>query len=288
MAEKDILEKALENYDDVFSDIVNGLLFQGKQRISEQALVSVAPTSEYKIENGIHEQERDVAKIWIEQDKKIHVRIALLGLENQTIYDPDMPLRVIGYDGAAYRGELGQKQRYPIVTLVLNFDKKRWGKSRSLYDRIRIPEGLEPFVSNYHINVFDICFLTEEEINYFHSDFRIVADYFVHSRTNPDYRPSDPEKFRHTDALLKLLSALKNDQRFAMTLNDKKGGKPQNMCEVLDRVEARGKAEGITEGEKKLADLIQKLLETGRNEDIARVTSDPLYRKRLYEEFQIT
>ena len=64
------------------------------------------------------------------------------------------------------------------------------------------------------------------------------------------------------------------------------------MCEVLDRVEARGKAEGraegILEGEKKLADLIQKLLETGRNEDIARVTSDPLYRKRLYEEFQIT
>ena len=68
------------------------------------------------------------------------------------------------------------------------------------------------------------------------------------------------------------------------------------MCEVLDRVEARGKAEGraegrvegILEGEKKLADLIQKLLETGRNEDIARVTSDPLYCKQLYEEFHMT
>ncbi len=64
------------------------------------------------------------------------------------------------------------------------------------------------------------------------------------------------------------------------------------MCEVLDRVEARGKAEGkaegILEGEKKLADLIQKLLETGRNEDIARIVSDPQYRRELYEEFHMT
>ncbi|MDO5392952.1 MAG: transposase, partial [Eubacteriales bacterium] len=31
MAEKDVTEKILESYNDVFSDIVNVLLFQGKQ-----------------------------------------------------------------------------------------------------------------------------------------------------------------------------------------------------------------------------------------------------------------
>ena len=31
MAEKDVAEKILESYNDVFSDIVNVLLFQGKQ-----------------------------------------------------------------------------------------------------------------------------------------------------------------------------------------------------------------------------------------------------------------
>ena len=33
MAEKDILEKSLCSYNDVFSDIVNNLLFSGEERI---------------------------------------------------------------------------------------------------------------------------------------------------------------------------------------------------------------------------------------------------------------
>jgi hypothetical protein len=39
MAEKDLTEKTLEAYGDVFADIVNGLLFQGRQIVSEQALM---------------------------------------------------------------------------------------------------------------------------------------------------------------------------------------------------------------------------------------------------------
>ncbi len=60
-----------------------------------------------------------------------------------------------------------------------------------------------------HINVIDICLLKDEKINYFYSNFGNAADYDMHSRTNWDYRLSDPEKFRHTDTLPKLLSALK-------------------------------------------------------------------------------
>ena len=36
--EKDIAEKTLEAYNDVFADIVNGLLFEGKQVVREEAL----------------------------------------------------------------------------------------------------------------------------------------------------------------------------------------------------------------------------------------------------------
>ena len=52
---------------------------------------------------------------------KQNIRIACVGLENQTRPDPDMPLRVIGYDGAEYRAELNGNDRYPVVTLVLYF-----------------------------------------------------------------------------------------------------------------------------------------------------------------------
>ena len=283
MAQKDIIEKTLEGYNDVFADIVNGLLFDGEPVIDEKALVDATPTSMYKLDGGVHEEERDVAKYWVKQGEKVNVRISLLGMENQTKYDPDMPLRVMGYDGAAYRAELAGKDRYPVVTLVLNFSSKRWGKAKSLYDCLHVPEELRPYVSNYRINVFDIAFLTDEQISRFHNDFKIVADYFAHHRTDPDYRPTDPVKFRHTDELLKLFSVLMDDPRFEMTLTSKKGGKPNNMCEALDRIEAKGEKKG----EKKVTELIKKLHDDNRNEEIIKAASDARYRNKLYKEFQI-
>ena len=50
---------------------------------------------------------------------------------------------------------------------------------------------------------------------------------------------------------------------------------------------AEGKPEGKAEGERNLAELIQKLLATGRTDDIERVTRDPEYRETLYKEFGI-
>ena len=64
MGEKDITEKTLENYDDVFADIINVLLFQGRQIVEEDALVDALPRSQYKVADSIHEMERDVAKYW--------------------------------------------------------------------------------------------------------------------------------------------------------------------------------------------------------------------------------
>ena len=64
MAEKDKSQKTLEAYNDVFADIVNGFLFQGKQVVQEAALSDAQPFSMYKEEGQLREQERDVAKYW--------------------------------------------------------------------------------------------------------------------------------------------------------------------------------------------------------------------------------
>ncbi len=202
----------------------------------------------YKVADGLHEQERDVAKYWTNSNnERVGVCIAFLGFENQTKYDKDMPLRVIGYDGASYREQLSKDERYPVITMVLYFGNEHWGKVRSLFDAVEVPLELEGYVNDYHLNVFEIAHLTEEQIGYFKGDFGIVADFFVHRRTNPDYRPSDPKAFKHVDELLKLLSVITGDTRFESTLGDGKE-RPRNMCEVLDRVEARGRAEGRAEG----------------------------------------
>lgn len=263
MAEKDITEKTLEAFNDVFADIVNGLLFKGEQVIQENALTDAQPFSMYKADGKVHEQERDVAKYWNgSSDSRVNVRIAFLGFENQTHYEKDMPLRVIGYDGAAYRAELSQEDRYAVLTLVLYFGDESWGKNRSLFDTIGIPEKFRPFVNDYKINVFEIAHLPEEAISYFRSDFRIVVDYFIHRRTDPDYRPADPDKFRHVDEVLKLMAAITHDDRFVEVL-DGEGGKPKDMCEVLDRVEKRGEEKGRRDGvDQTRLDSIKSLMET--------------------------
>lgn len=167
----------------------------------------------------------------------------MIGIENQTVADADMPLRVIGYDGAEYRAQLSNKERYPVVTLVLYFGtERRWDKAKSLYEALDIPEEFKPYVQDYRINLFEIAYLDPEVVNKFTSDFKIVADYFVQKRTNGDYKPS-LEKIKHVQAVLQLLRIMTNDYRFEEIANSYQEGEITNMCEVLDKLEAKKEAQ---------------------------------------------
>ena len=55
---------------------------------------------------------------------------------------------------------------------------------------------------------------------------------------------------QHVEAVLQLLSVMTGDYRFEDVLNDPDGpeGGINTMCDVLDRVEARGEAKGIQRG----------------------------------------
>ena len=256
MGQKDITQKNFEAYNDVFSDIVNGTLFDGREVIKPEALVDAVAKSQYKADdNVIHEQERDVAKYWT--DKNCYIRLALLGVENQLAIDMDMPLRVIGYDGSSYRDEMNQDEividegtgkkhkirhkRYPVVTIVLYFGKTPWKKPLSLYDVLEISDDLKPFVNDYKINLIDVPRLTEEQVKKFTSDFQIIADYFVQLNENKGYVPKDIT-IRHTDSFLKLMSVLTQDDKYVEIYRELSHEKEEfNMCEVLDKVEARGK-----------------------------------------------
>ena len=66
-------------------------------------------------------------------------------------------------------------------------------------------------------------------------------------RVNKNYVPGDAI-IEHVDELLMLMSAMTKDYRFEETINEVKGKEHVTMCEVLDRVEARGIAKGREEG----------------------------------------
>ena len=53
MAKKNIAEKILESYNDVFSDIVNVLLFDGREVVPADELEDQAPRAYYKTDGKI-------------------------------------------------------------------------------------------------------------------------------------------------------------------------------------------------------------------------------------------
>lgn len=247
MAEKDILEKVLADYNDVFADIVNVLLFDGRQVVNPDDLETVKDRSQYKADGRVHEQERDVAK----RLKDGKATIALLGFEHQTAAERYMPIRQIGYDAQSYRAQLlkrGSEHLHPVITMVLYFGTERWPFSQHLTDHLVIPERFRAYVSDYEMkNLFEISYLTPEQVSLFKSDFRYVADYFVQKRMTHDYHPSS-DVVQHVDETLKLMSVLTGDRRFEEVVSDLPQGKGVNMCEILDRVENRGIERGLAQG----------------------------------------
>ena len=216
MGVKDIEEKQFEDYNDVFADIFNVLVFGGEQVIQPNELENSKDRSRFKAVSGkITEQERDVAKWW----RKSKIRLALFGVENQTKSDPGMCFRLYGYDGAAYRSEYKKKEKYPVITLVLYFNsKERWKGSKALSESLYIPKALKPYFNDYRMNLFEIAWMTDEQVKMFKSDFQIVADYFVQMRKNKDYVPSK-KTIDHVDSVIKLMAAITGDNRFEDGLN---------------------------------------------------------------------
>lgn len=287
--------KTLEAYNDVFADIVNVLLFRGRNLLKEEELEDESLASTYKADGRLHAQERDVAKYW----KRGLFRIAMYGLENQTDIDADMPLRLFSYDGAAYRAQiLADKDvkektrrtapRYPVVTLVLYFGyNRRWKTPRTLLECLELPEEIKPYVNDYRMNLYEIAYLSEEQVQMFASDFKIVADYFVQMRKNKNYVASEVT-IKHVHELLQLMAVMTQDNRFEKVYSPDMERRTITMCEVLDRVENRGIQkgiqEGIIQGENNILSLMSYLFSNDRTEDAKKATEDKAYRNKLFTE----
>ena len=152
----------------MFADIINVLIYEGKQVIKPQELSETKVKSQYKAaEDALHEQERDILKVW-EKGKDYKI---IFGIENQTSTDKTMSFRVMAYDGASYRSQLlgneAKKELCEVHTLVLYFGDKPWNVSKSLKDTFQKKSNISNELNNYKINVFEIAYLTEEQIEMF-------------------------------------------------------------------------------------------------------------------------
>ena len=274
MKDKDIAEKILEDYPDVFADIVNGFLFNGNEVVKPEELEDMQLRSAYRAELKLHDMERDVAKRW----KKNGIRIACVGFENQTAPDSRMVLRVLGYDGAEYRAQCLKENLnnapYPVITIVLYFGyEQRWTAAKSLYEAVSVPDELKPFVTDTKINVFEVAWLTDNQVAKFKSDFRIVADYFVQKRKTGTYRGSR-DTMRHVYEVLQLLSVMEHVDYLDRAVVEKrvKGGE-RDMSSIFDQYIKEGEARKEAEVNERVAtDMLKKKYPLDAIKDISRLS----------------
>lgn len=266
MGQKDLTGKLLEDYEDVFSDIFNVLVFENNV-IKQQYLKDGATESIYKVENGNYRNQfRDVLK---EYTNSCLLEIASLGIENQSALDNYISVRVMGYDYAKYRSQI-DREKYPllpVLTIVLNFSEVQWNAAKSLHSIMEIPEEFKAYVQDYKIMVFDIAFLENEVIERFTSDFKIVAKFFKNKRLGKLDSFGD-DKIIHVQELMDILSVFSGDNRYKdiklELMNKKAKGESITMCIVIQTWEERGIEMGI---EKERLNTIQRMLRRGYSKE---------------------
>ena len=325
MGEKDILEKKLLMFNDVFADFVNGIMFDGKDVVKEDELVDLSGWSHYKGDDSKHRfQDRDVVKLW----KKENVVISLIGIENQDIPDEDMVFRVISYDGASYRTQLVEKERrkrkketeningkvdiFPVITFVIYYGEEEWKHETTLHKRLNLDSELKHYVSDYSINLIDLKKLSEDDINKFKKDFKLIADYMVKGSKHR----ADRIDLNHPEEVSELILRLTGEELPFEVECEEGGNNMEKFFEpMFERAEARGRAEGRaegeargraegeargraegeargraegkTEGESCLARLISLLMSEGKNDKIKDVVENEVIRHGLYKEYGI-
>ena len=341
MGAKDLAEKNLLQYKDVFSDIVNVNLFGGRCYVSAEEL-SREPgelITKAVSDDKLRQLQMDVPM----KCKKDNINFFLC-LENQSDKNNIMPVRDMGYQHAKYMEqikeakesnrktgnypnpmtkELNDSQKLsPVITLVLNYSQKEWGKPRCLNDMLKFPEDmkceLEPWIPSYSVCVINLASQPETTIRQYQSDFKYIVRYLScgNDRKKLDeYFQTTEFQLDHPEAFLDWLSAVTNDRRYRkakelIQKTERKGGKI-NMCVLLDMYEERGIekgiaqgmvqgeargikkgisqgiSQGILQGIEEINALYHCLMADNRMDDIQKAIMDTDYQKELLQEYGI-
>ena len=181
------------------------------------------------------------------------------------------------YTEELFAGEDYEQLKKCVGISILNFNLTDRSRYHSVY-RLRDEDGYE-FTDAMEIHVIELKkrLTGEGEVD----DWRR----FFNVKTKEDLemiRTRNPG----------ILKAIRELKRMSMS-NPVRLWNEAHLKEVRDRrareayVRDEGKAEGLTEGEQRLSELIRRLTEDERLEGISLAVEDTAARKRLYQEYGI-
>ena len=279
--ELDVLTRDFAKDPEVFAELFNTFLFEGKRQIEADRLMEKDVTEILADEKITKEKFRDLKKlVSVMSDGKTYYM--LLGIENQAAIHEAMPIRVMIYDALSYdrqvkdyekkrkqkvlNGELKQgnpMKRFedfkavPVVTMTLYWGDEEWNAPQSLKEMFD-PETVKEYgdlLNDYRIHLYsirDFVHATEEEIDKLHSNLKDLAIILSLSEKEEGFEEL-PDKYRTrlenmdltTAELARILT--KSD---VMDFSEKNKNKEEkvDMCKAVDHVLNKGIGIGRSEG----------------------------------------
>ncbi|MDE7446226.1 MAG: Rpn family recombination-promoting nuclease/putative transposase [Lachnospiraceae bacterium] len=274
---KDTVEKEFIAFPDIAADVINVLLYQGKEVVKAENLLAGPTETIYQGWKKQRSQYEDLCKYEL-ADGRVNIMYLIA---NQSRTDGKMLLRKAGYTGGVYREQYEKKTQgiFPVIEFVLYWGIPRWRSScntQRLFRGRKLVDEAWKYIDELQLHVFEMRHLTKETRALFHSDMRIVVDYLAEGN-----RYRSEKKIVHKAALIRMIKVLSGemDTENIEEWMEELGIREEDevtVCELFDQY--------VRQGENRFAKLVQLLLEGGRNEDIKRVVSDQNYREQLYAE----
>lgn len=242
---KDIVEKDFVTFPDITADVINVLLYQGKNVIKKENLLSGPTEIIYQGNKKLRTQYEDLCKYEMSDGK---IRLMYL-IANQSKTDGKMLLRKAGYTGGIYREQYEEQMTdiFPVIELVLYWGTSKWRSSRDfrrLFRKRNLSEAEWGYIDELKLHVYEMRHLPEKTRKLFQSDMRIVVDFLAEGEKYYSNR-----KIVHKAALIKMIKVLSGETD---TSDVEKWMEEQNIreedeitvCELFDQYERKGELKG--------------------------------------------
>lgn len=259
-------DRALKDFlsdNEVFADLINAVLFDGKCVVHADELENVDSSHGISVQDG-KTVENIVRYRDVVHKAAIGAEFIVFGVENQAKIHYSMPVRNMLYDALNYTDQcrdIAVRQKsyrgwtadeflsgipkgtkiVPCFTIVIYYGEDAWDGPRCLHDMLKLNESIRSYIPDYPMNLLE----AREGTGRYHfsnpelrSFFDMISDVYGKKSSHTVY-PS------HIVKLVGIVSGSKELYEMA-----EKGEEVEEveMCRALDEIKEEGRQKGLSEG----------------------------------------
>ena len=242
MNEIDARSKLFFGKNERFADLINGSLYQGKQKLSAQELEEMDTEANQIVYGKRVMRRRDLLK----RSQKDGTGYAMYGLELQSTQDREMPVRMMMYDAMMYQKMLETERKIsPMKTLCMYSGEKPWNAPTRLHEMMELPEEMKGIIEDYGMTVVEV--LSADIRNYHHPEVRGFFELFqdIHQMSASELTEKYESRALSAEVVETVAVLGKCDELRKWIKKDQEGRK---VCTNFKRIVQEWKKEGIEQG----------------------------------------